>query len=285
MKLKKVLSALCSVTCAWCSANAQPGDMKSKIAKMREKTNREASKSLVTAGNRARNFFWPGNYSEDGEKILKARGVQSLLNDETYSDVVKILENLDKDPEAKKKILELANNYEAKSWVKYCVRSHLMVTWIGMGLFELFSLYKLATSMVKLAKDVGIGDECNDHIMIFGKKRIKNWSIAFAVCLIVHLAESVGISALNRSSFKDYGIKEALNKLVIESEGIRAVNQQFQNRAISGAVNNNPTMKSSKLIPDAVTKNKKFLDKRRRKRVRNNKATFNNIRVDVPNQE
>ena len=50
------------------------------------------------------------------------------------------------------------------------------------------------------------------------------------------------------------------------------------------AVNNNSKIKSAKLAPDTMIKNKESLNKRRRKRVRKNRATFNNTKVDVPNQ-
>ena len=94
------------------------------------------------------------------------------------------------------------------------------------------------------------------------------------MCLMLTLVDSFLISDLNRSSFKDYGIKEALTNLVIESEGMRAVNQQFQNKAKAGVVSGNPKVESAKLNPSEIVKYKKTLDERKNKKVKDNKMLF-----------
>ncbi len=235
VKIKKLLSILCSVTCVigGASTRADVGDsMKGVVSKLRSDSNIKRGKSLKSFGNFARNFFLPGNYSKEGEEIIKARGVHSLLNDETYADVARILEELDKNPKAEKKIQDLANKYKVSSWVKYVIR--LMLT-PGATVLNVLSLVFIPIGVKAVFSALKQIIKNEDHQVQLGPNDstgglFNYWlPISLALFSTFSLGGSFGISALGRSSIKDWGVKETLGKLVEYSEKIRKTNNQLKN--------------------------------------------------------
>ena len=167
MKFKKLVSVLCSATCGIGGVGArQNGGMKEKF-----------------------------------REILKARVVGNLIDEKVVNNVMQILESLDKDPEARKKVLELASSYKVKFWVRY--------------LFSAFSVAgsRVAQVMSMTCFAAALGANVSEE------KR--GFFLAAVIFLVADLGFDFGASALDRSSTKYQGTKEALEELVKEAEGIR----------------------------------------------------------------
>ena len=233
MEFRKLVSVLCSATCAVGGVSAKPsGGMKEKIAQMKKESEEKGSKSLVTFGNFARYSLF-GEFSGEGKEILKARGVSGLLNGEVVSDVMEDLEVLGRDPEARKKVLELANSYKVRSLVKRFFSKFAM---FGSGLaFTVGAIYLLSTFLLEcdcvrsaelddlhdLAEKLYVSYVESDTKEDIINKLRRRLVIAGVVCLAVGFGLTPAHLALYFSFEKCQGIKEALEKLVKESEGMQ----------------------------------------------------------------
>ena len=168
MKFKKLVSVLCSATCGIGGVGARQN----------------------------------GGMKEEFREILKARVVGNLIDEEVVDDVMQILESLDKDPEARKKVLELASSYRVKSWVRY-----------------LFSVFSVAGSRVALTVSTAF------TLAALGQAGPENKKRKFFLLAVIFFAADWGLgfgaSALDRSSTKYQDIRYALEKLVKESEGMQ----------------------------------------------------------------
>ena len=229
MKFKKLVSVLCSATCGIGGVGAkQNGGMKEKIAQMKKESEEKGSKSLMTFNNFCNGCFF--KFSKEDEEVLKARGVSGLLSGEVVNDVIEDLEALERDPEARKKVLELARSYEVKSRVKQFVSMFgggiavLGASGMLAGLMSILDLNFCDRSLENLEEIARYWRVPIDGIMTANviRARIRRkFVIMTVVCLAIFSGLSPARFALYRSSLKGQGIKEALEKLVKEAEGMQ----------------------------------------------------------------
>lgn len=225
LNIKKILSTLCSLTCAIGSVKADRGGarvdgndvtvrlnegMNDVFVRLQNDSEYKRDRSLITVESLVKHFFLPGIFSTEGKEIIEARGIGDLLTGKAYPRILETLKRLDKDPEAKEKVLKLANILKFKSWVKYITRNFLTVV-TGAGnassLIAIpFAIYAL------LSRDAKGNLKVGSHS--FGSR---SFGIFLLFVCILFWTGSIGVSALSRSSVKDWGMKGALEKLVRET--------------------------------------------------------------------
>ena len=195
MKFKRLVSVLCSVTCGIGGVGAK------------------------------QNASMEGRFRE----ILKARVVGGLVGEKVVDDVMQILESLDKDPEVRKKVLELASSYEVKSWVRYLFSVFSVAgSRVAQAISILGFLVGVGAGAIRSLPD-NLGGGTADMVWNSNKNEIRTvagyaFIAAAIVCVVFGAADlglSLGASALNRSSAECQGIRGALEKLVKESEGMQ----------------------------------------------------------------
>ncbi len=227
MNIKKILSTLCSLTCAIGSVKADRGGarvdgndvtvrlnegMNDVFVRLQNDSEYKRDRSLIAAESLVKHFFIPGNYSTEGKEIIEARGIGDLLIGKAYPRILETLKRLDKDPEAKEKVLKLANSLKSKSWVEYIFRIFLTV-FIGTG--NASSLIVTPVAIYALSsKDAFKGNlKVGSHS--FGSR---SFGIFWLLVCILFWTGSIGVSKLSRSSIENWGMKRALEKLVRETK-------------------------------------------------------------------
>ena len=238
MEFKRLVSVLCSATCGIGGVGAkQNGGMKEKIAQMKKQSEEKGGKSLMTFGNFVRFFFSPG-FNEEDREIIEARGAFELLSGKLFgkektADIMALIEKLDKNSEAREKIVELAES--RKFWISFIepMRKALTFWACVVNVSSPLLLFTLPIAINGIKQMLSGKFRANDGKLylpfVSDGSVISEWHqtqvvaastvhCVLSVLGVLLAATSVG---LEYKHFRLEGNKKALEELVKEAEGIQ----------------------------------------------------------------